>query len=69
MGVKAVDFSTELTLGVQRNMVRAITNWRFPRWSVSESDLDTYVSLYYKPLHQCADDALATVDGLWRLKT
>ena len=64
MGVKAVDFSTELTLGVQRNMVRAITNCRFPRWSVSARDLDTFVSLYDEHMHQCAETALATNQGL-----
>ena len=62
--VKAVNFSTDLTLGVQRNMVRARINWRFLRWSVSARDLDTFVSLYDEHLHQYAETALATNQGL-----
>ena len=66
--VKAVNFSTDLTLGVQRNMVRARINWRFLRWSVSARDLDTFVSLYDEHLHQCVETALATKQGLSGLK-
>ena len=66
--VKAVNFSTDLTLGVQRNMVRARINWRFLRWSVSARDLDTFVSLYDEHLHQCVETVLATKQGLQRLK-
>ena len=66
--VKAVNFSTVFTLGVWRNMVRARINWRFLRWSVSARDLDTYVSLNYKPLHQYADNALATIKDRSQLK-
>ena len=66
--VKAVNFSTDLTLGVQRNMVRARINWRFLRWSVSARDLDTFVSLCDEHLHQCAETALATKQGLSGLK-
>ena len=66
--VKAVNFSTDLTLGVQRNMVRARINWRFLRWSVSARDLDTFVSLYDEHLHQCVETAPATKQGLSGLK-
>ena len=66
--VKAVNFSTVFTLGVWRNMVRARINWRFLRWSVSARDLDTFVSLCDEHLHQCAETALATKQGLSGLK-
>ena len=45
-------------------MVRARISWRFLRWSVGARDLDTRVSLYNKPLHQCVDTALATMKAL-----
>ena len=67
-GGLSVQFPNDLTLGVHRSIVRARINWRFLRWSVISRDLDTYVSQYDKPLHQCVDTALATVKGLWRLK-
>ena len=66
--VKAVNFSTNITSGVQRNMVRARINWRFLRWSVSARDLDTFVSLYDEHLHQYVETALATKQGLSGLK-
>ena len=66
--VKAVNFSTNITSGVQRNIVRARINWPFLCWSVSARDLDTFVSLYDEHLHQCAETALATKQGLSGLK-
>ena len=63
-----VNFSTDLTLGVHRSIVRARINWRFLRWSVISRDLDTYVSLNYKPLYQYADNALATIKDRSQLK-
>ena len=66
--VKAVNFSTDLTSGVQRNIVRGRNNWRFLCWSVSARDLDTFVSLYDEHLHQCAETTLATNEGLSGLK-
>ena len=63
-----VTFSTDLTFGVHRGMVRAKFNWRFLIWSVIARDLDTYVSLNYKPLHQYADNALATIKDRSQLK-
>ena len=63
-----VNFSTDLTLGVHRGMVRARINWRFLIWSVIARDLDIYVSLNYKPLHQYADNALATIKDRSQLK-
>ena len=66
--VKAVNFSTDLTSGVQRNIVRGRINWRFLSWSVSARDLDTFVSLYDEHLHQCVETALATKQGLSGLK-
>ena len=58
-----VNVSTGLTSGVQRGMVRARISWRFLRWSVCARDLDTCVSLYHKPLHQCTIVALANTEG------
>ena len=62
--VTTVNFSTDLTSGVQRNIVRGRINWRFLSWSVSARDLDTFVSLYDEHLHQCAETALATNQAL-----
>ena len=67
-GGLSVQFPNDLTLGVHRSIVRARINWRFLIWSVIARDLDTYVSLNYKPLHQYADNALATIKDRSQLK-
>ena len=63
VGVKVVNFSSDLTSDVQRSMVRARINWIFLRWSFSARDLDTCVLLCDEPLYQCTIVALAIVEG------